>query len=103
MSCASAGLCGIIDYHQFWLYFGLILWISSPFETSPKTIDQSTMTAPRAYQPYQLMRVRNYHPGMDRREELILNDVVDVTIEAAEAAIKTDDWCLGYTLTVHSS
>ena len=28
-------------------------------------------------------------PGMDRREEVILNDVVDVTIEAAEAAIKT--------------
>ncbi|MCU7879580.1 MAG: AAA family ATPase, partial [Candidatus Thiodiazotropha sp. (ex Lucinoma aequizonata)] len=42
-------------------------------------------------------------PGTDRREVLVLNDVVDVTIEAAEAAIQTDDWRLGYALTVHSS
>ena len=59
MSCDSSGLCAIIDYHQFWLYFGLLLWLSSPFETSPKTTDQSTMMAPRVYQPYQLMQVRN--------------------------------------------
>ena len=59
MSCDSSGLCDIIDYHQFWLYFGLLLWLSSPSETSPKTTDQSTMTAPRVYQPYQLMQVRN--------------------------------------------
>ena len=42
-------------------------------------------------------------PGTDHRKELVLNDVVDVTIEAAEAAIQTDDWRLGYALTVHSS
>ena len=42
-------------------------------------------------------------PGTDRREELVLNDIVDVSIEAAEAAIQTDDWRLGYALTVHSS
>jgi len=42
-------------------------------------------------------------PGTDRREELVLNDVVDVTIEVAEKAIQTDDWRLGYALTVHSS
>ena len=59
MSCDSSGLCDIIDYHQFWLYFGLLLWLSPPFETSPKTTDQSTMTAPRVYQPYRLMQVRN--------------------------------------------
>ncbi|GCB74385.1 hypothetical protein scyTo_0003475 [Scyliorhinus torazame] len=42
-------------------------------------------------------------PGTNRREELVLNEVVDVSIEAAEAAIQTDDWRLGYALTVHSS
>ena len=35
------------------------MWLSSPFETSPKTPDQSTMMAPRVYQPYQLIQVRN--------------------------------------------
>jgi len=42
-------------------------------------------------------------PVTDRREELVLNDIIDVSIEAAEAAIHIDDWCLGYALTVHSS
>ena len=42
-------------------------------------------------------------PGTDRREELVLNDIVDVSIEAAEVAIRTDDWRLGYALTVHST
>lgn len=42
-------------------------------------------------------------PGTERKEELILNDVVDVTIEAAEAAIQTPDWRLEYALTIHSS
>ena len=42
-------------------------------------------------------------PGTGRREELVLNDTVDVTIGAAEQAIQTDDWRLGYGLTVHSS
>jgi len=42
-------------------------------------------------------------PGTDRREELVLNDVVDVSIEAAEAASQTEHWRLGYTLAVHSS
>ena len=42
-------------------------------------------------------------PVTDHREELILNDTVDVSIEAAEAAIQTNDWRLGYTLTVHRS
>ena len=41
--------------------------------------------------------------GTDKKEELVLNDIVDVTIGAAEAAIRTDDWRLGYALTVHSS
>lgn len=30
-------------------------------------------------------------------------DVVDVEIEGAERAIRTDDWRLGYSMTVHSS
>ena len=42
-------------------------------------------------------------PGTNKKEELVLNDVVLVTIEAAEQAIKTPDWRLGYALTVHSS
>ena len=42
-------------------------------------------------------------PGTDRQEKLVLNDVVQVSIAAAEKAILTDDWRLGYTLTVHSS
>jgi len=42
-------------------------------------------------------------PGTDRREELVLNDVVNVSIKVAEAAIRTEDWRLGYALTVHSS
>ena len=42
-------------------------------------------------------------PGTGRSEELVLNDTVDVSIEAAGAAIQTDDWRLGYALTVHSS
>lgn len=33
---------------------------------------------------------------------LVLNDVVWVTIAAAEQAMKTNDWRLGYALTVHS-
>jgi len=31
-------------------------------------------------------------PGIDRREKLFLNNVVNVSIEAAEAAIQTEDW-----------
>jgi len=42
-------------------------------------------------------------PGTDRREELVLNDVVNVSRKAAEAAIRTEDWRFGYALTVHSS
>jgi len=42
-------------------------------------------------------------PGTDQKEELVLNDIHHVTIQAAEAAIRTDDWRLGYALTVHSS
>jgi hypothetical protein len=42
-------------------------------------------------------------PGTDRREELVLNDVVHTTIRGAEKAIETHDWRLGYALTVHSS
>jgi len=42
-------------------------------------------------------------PGTNQKEELVLNDIVHVSIEAAETAIKTDDWRLGYALTVHSS
>jgi hypothetical protein len=38
-------------------------------------------------------------PGTDREEELVLNEVVKVTIEA----VQSDNWHLGYTLTVHSS
>ena len=40
-------------------------------------------------------------PGT-RQRELALNDVIQVTIEAAEKAVKRDDWRLGYALTVHS-
>ena len=42
-------------------------------------------------------------PGTNQKEELILNDIVLVTIEAAEQSIKTPDWRLGYAMTVHSS
>ncbi|MEW8688976.1 MAG: hypothetical protein AB2556_24420, partial [Candidatus Thiodiazotropha sp.] len=42
-------------------------------------------------------------PGTDRKEELVLNDIVSGSIEAAEAAIQTDDRALGYALRVHSS
>ncbi|GFS16362.1 hypothetical protein ElyMa_001471000 [Elysia marginata] len=42
-------------------------------------------------------------PGTDRQEELVLNDTVDVALEAAEAAIQTDDWRLGYSISVHFS
>ena len=42
-------------------------------------------------------------PCTQRKEELVLNDVAMVEIEAAERAIKTDDWRLGYSITVHSS
>ena len=42
-------------------------------------------------------------PGTNQKEELVLNDIKGVTVEAAEAAIQTDDWRLGYALTVHSS
>ena len=41
--------------------------------------------------------------GTQYREVLVLNQVVHVTIEAAEQGIKTDNWRLGYALTVHSS
>ena len=40
-------------------------------------------------------------PGTTRQEVLVLNDTVNVTVQAAEQ--RTDDWCLGYALTVHSS
>lgn len=33
----------------------------------------------------------------------VLNDIVDVSIEATEQVIKTDAWRLGYALTVHSN
>lgn len=42
-------------------------------------------------------------PGTNQKEELILNDIVLVTTEAAEQSIKTPDWRLGYAMTVHSS
>ena len=42
-------------------------------------------------------------PGIRIREELVLNDIVDASIETAERANKTEDWRLGYALTVHSS
>lgn len=42
-------------------------------------------------------------PGMEHKEELVLNNVIDVQIEAAKRAIRTDDWQLGYSMTVHSS
>jgi hypothetical protein len=38
-------------------------------------------------------------------EELVLNEVVNVTIEAAAetVTVESDNWHLGYALTVHSS
>ena len=42
-------------------------------------------------------------PGTDEKEKLVLNDVVDVTMEAAEQAVQTPDWRLAYALTIHSS
>eukprot|EP00061_Rhincodon_typus_P018951 g48347.t1 len=44
-------------------------------------------------------------PGTENREELVLNDIVEVAIEVAEQATASphSDWCLGCALTVHSS
>ena len=44
-------------------------------------------------------------PGSARQEKLVLNDIVNVTIEIAEQVLKqqTDDWRLDYALTVYSS
>jgi len=42
-------------------------------------------------------------PGTDQKAELVLNDIHHVTIQASEAAIRTDDWRLGYALTFHTS
>ena len=42
-------------------------------------------------------------PGTNQKEQLVLNDIKGVTIKDAEAAIQTEDWRLGYALTVHSS
>jgi len=43
-------------------------------------------------------------PGRrDDKQELVLNDIVNVSIDAVENAIRTGDWRLGYALTVHSS
>ncbi|MEW8546469.1 MAG: hypothetical protein AB2693_23370 [Candidatus Thiodiazotropha sp.] len=42
-------------------------------------------------------------PGTNQKEELVLNVVVDVSIEAAENAVQTDEWRLGYAITVQSS
>ena len=42
-------------------------------------------------------------PGTNQKQQLVLNDIKSVTIEAAEVAIRTGDWRLGYALTVHSS
>ena len=37
-----------------------------------------------------------------REQELVLNDIVEVTIKAAETAIRTENWRLGYALTIHA-
>ena len=46
-------------------------------------------------------------PGPDAaKEELVLNDTVQVSVETAQEVLKGkwgDDWALGYALTVHSS
>ena len=42
-------------------------------------------------------------PGTDRKEELVLNDIIDVNINAVESAIETKNWRLGYALTIHTS
>ena len=47
-------------------------------------------------------------PGTGQAKELVLNDIVEVSIEAAERAVFGGfhlfrDWRLGYSLTVHSS
>ena len=46
-------------------------------------------------------------PGPDAaKEELVLNDVVEVSVETAQKVVdgKSDkDWALGYAMTVHSS
>ena len=51
-------------------------------------------------------RKQNIHvtiPGTDEKDALVLNDIVKVSIEAAERAIQTEDWRLGYAMTVHLS
>ena len=44
-----------IDFSDILDFF----WILPPLETSLRTGDQSTMTTPRLYQPWQIKRVRN--------------------------------------------
>ena len=41
--------------------------------------------------------------GTTHQEKLVLNAIVNVTLEIAEQVQHTDDWCFGYVLTVHSS
>lgn len=63
------------------------------------------MTVPLLYHPKDT-RCQNIMvaiPGTNQQEELVLNDEVRVSIEAAEQAIQTQDWRLGYGMTVHSS
>ena len=42
-------------------------------------------------------------PGTERKEELVLKDVVYVEVGAVEGALRTVNWRLGYTLMAHSS
>lgn len=79
------------------------------FTTLPrKTIPKAQKSLPDApvpllYHPKE-SRKQNTQvtiPGTTRQEVLVLNDTVNVTVQAAEQ--RTDNWCLGYALTVHSS
>ena len=63
------------------------------------------VAVPLLYHPIDTRRqnIQVMVPGTRRTEELVLNDIVDVPIDAVETAIQTGDWRLGYSITVHSS
>lgn len=66
-------------------------------------------TVPLVYRPRDTRKqnIMVSIPGPERREEeLVLNDVVEVTVQVAEEVMEDkwgQDWRLGYALTVHSS
>ena len=71
------------------------------YSCTTRTAFKTLLCPPVPPQRQQKQNIQVTIPGTDRREEL--DDTVDVSVEAAEAAIQTDDSRLGYVLSIHSS